>query len=219
MGQFTYQTLYYFLDILLKIILGVVVVIYINKRNNQIKKKEILYDLYLDLIKDKQNIFIYFNDCYSFSVYSLLEDRIRNSDEDNYTCNLINNIISKYKIEYNEYDKSSLSFMRKGETINLILGDKKNNDLVHIQNALTTPRLNDIQVFEENYKKIEKFEEKFLEYLLAYRNGFITKREFEFNVDNEFGNFYSFYWSKKKSELSEALQKYIITLRKRIDKL
>jgi hypothetical protein len=50
-------------DILLKIALGIVVVVYVNNRNNKTKKKEILYNLYMDLIKYAQRCYDY-HECY-----------------------------------------------------------------------------------------------------------------------------------------------------------
>jgi len=52
---FTVDNIFKLIDIILKIILGIIVVVYINNRNNKTKKKEILFNLYLSLTNHAYN--------------------------------------------------------------------------------------------------------------------------------------------------------------------
>lgn len=115
--------LYQIIDVVIKLTAGVFIVIYLNNRNNNVKKKEILYNLSLNLMETHHGILANIRNSTKYVLLNATYEYSRTTS--NYTEEEI-----KFIKEYSQkYQKASEvltdkidEFERVVETIELILG-------------------------------------------------------------------------------------------------
>lgn len=115
--------LYQIIDVVIKLTAGVFIVIYLNNRNNNIKKKEILYNLSLNLMETYHGILANIRNSTKYVLLNATYEYSRRTS--NYTEEEIK-FIKEYSQQYQKAsevltDKIN-EFERVVETIELILG-------------------------------------------------------------------------------------------------
>jgi len=131
---FTVDNIFKLIDIILKIILGIIVVVYINNRNNKTKKKEILFNLYLSLTNHAYNA----RDCalneMKYKILKEIQLKYYAKDEYSFVYEYFKSLSEETQkiIKIQKIERTK--FINTSDTIKLILGkitpNKKDDEIM-----------------------------------------------------------------------------------------
>lgn len=168
-----WDNIYRIVDITIKLTAGIFIVVYLNNRNNKIKKKEILYNLFLSLIECYQLIYDNMFSSLKYEFYKQLEDKCPTELEHSKNT-LIKSLLEENKLSNAIVGEKIFEMFRISETIELILGiNVEKNSWSELKynfmNSLRIPTLilnmDTSEFYDKMLDKIKAFE---LNYLTEY---------------------------------------------------
>jgi hypothetical protein len=178
-------SLYQIIDVVIKLTAGIFIVIYLNNRNNNIKKKEILYNLALNLLETSHTTYANSIDA---SIYHLLNCTYdTNKGNSNYTDKVLKFIdvySQKYKLSSDIFLNKTREFERIVETIELIVGRKtKSRKWKEMKNEA----LDAIYLRYDYFKDLNHhdFDAFILHEVKQHFNGLITDQELSSEIDDK----------------------------------
>lgn len=177
--------LYQIIDVVIKLTAGVFIVIYLNNRNNNIKKKEILYNLALNLLETSHATYANYIDA---SIYHILNSTyVTNKGGSNYydeVLKFIDDYSQKFKLSSDIFLNKTREFERIVETIELIVGRKtKSRKWKEMKNEA----LDAIYLRYDYFKDLnnDDFDAFILDEVKQHFNGVITDQELSNVIDNK----------------------------------
>lgn len=219
--------LYQIIDVVIKLTAGVFIVIYLNNRNNNIKKKEILYNLSLNLMETYHGILANIRNSTKYVLLNATYEYSRRTS--NYTEEEIK-FIKEYSQQYQKAsevltDKIN-EFERVVETIELILGKQtktaKWKDIRKKAKRALIERYTYIEynsATEEIYNVAgDSIGPYILEQIESFHLNIITNDELIVNIENKIDLTINDFLIKKFQEL-KTVDKYTKQIFRSIEKL
>lgn len=213
---FDWNNFYQIVDIAIKLTAGIVIVIFLNNRNNNIKKKEILYNLFLNFIECYQLIYDKMHQSIRHEIFNTLKRNNWMSEID-YIGNYLDKYIIESRQDYNDTSSKIFEMFRLSETIELILGINTkrkywNKLKLDYMDALRQPS------FDKRIPDFNEFYDTIISYIKNYHLNNLTEGEvrdyIELEINSKSSSIFTDYYMNKK-----VVKIYIDEIYKKINKL
>lgn len=189
-------SLYQIIDVLIKLTAGIFIVIFLNNRNNKVKKKEILYNLFLSMTECYQLIYSNMLQSLQYDFFKHIEDRCP-TELELYKNTLIKSDIDKFKQSDTIVREKVFEIFRIAETIELIIGINieqkywkalKENFMtsIRIPSAIINhQKIIDHDDFIIHYQETIEYYDSMIEKINAFKMNYMTETEAKSDLREE----------------------------------
>ncbi|WP_431107726.1 hypothetical protein [Winogradskyella poriferorum] len=208
--------IYKIIDLTLKVILGIIVVIYIHNRNVKSKKKEILYDLFSSIVESYQFLKINFKNVLHYEIFDeifYLEKRYAT----NFVLNTLESTLKEFEISTKEFQKHLNDFKKNLETLELIIGIKENDKKWN--EARQEIQYIYVQRIDVNEPLREKLRKDITGLVQTYETSVITEYELQSEIEDLISAYITpIYWEFEKESTLKG-RHLLKMIKKKIDRL